>query len=189
MYNVILFGPPGSGKGTQSARIIEKYKLTHLSTGDLLRKEIKSGSELGKEIAELINHGNLVSDEMAQKMVMSFLDLHKEENGFVFDGFPRTAEQAIWLRGFLQSKGSEINALIALKVDDEELANRLLERGKDSGRADDQTMSTVRTRIKLYHDLTEPVINFYIKLNKYYQIDGLGSLDEVFERICNVIDK
>lgn len=187
MFNVIIFGPPGSGKGTQSAKIIEKYKLKHLSTGDLLRIEKDSGSELGAEIARLIDNGNMVSDEMAQKMVEAFVK-RNHTKGYVFDGFPRTAKQAAWLQIMLQEMNADTNVLLSLEVEQEELKKRLIERGIATGRDDDKSRAIVETRLNIYHKQTEPVIEFYKQLGKYVRIDGMGSLNDVFERICEVID-
>lgn len=189
MYNLIIFGPPGSGKGTQSANIVEKYKLKHLSTGDLLRAEKSSGSELGKQIAKLINDGNLVPDEMIQDMIKPFIINHEYKNGFILDGFPRTTNQAQWLKELIESDGAKINILLSLFVEDTILEERLLGRGKDSGRADDQELETVKNRIQVYHNTTQPVMDFYMKQGKHRKVDGVGSVDEVFERICKVIEE
>jgi len=188
MFNLILFGPPGSGKGTQATKIIEKYKLKHLSTGDLLRAEKKSGSELGKKIAKLINNGNLVPDEMVQEMVKTFVFNNKKCNGFIFDGFPRTVAQAEWLKDMLNPVNAEVNILLHLHVDDNILVERILERGKSSGRDDDKDVSIINNRIEVYHNITQPVMDFYKSQGKYRKVDGIGSIDEVFDRICNVID-
>jgi adenylate kinase len=188
MFNLILFGPPGSGKGTQAAKIIEKYKLKHLSTGDLLRAEKKSGSKLGKKIADLINNGNLVPDEMVQEMVKTFVFNNKECNGFIFDGFPRTVTQAEWLKEMLNPINAEVNILLHLHVDDNILIERILERGKSSGRDDDKDVSIINNRIEVYHKITQPVMDFYKSQGKYRKVDGIGSIDKVFGRICNVID-
>jgi len=188
MFNVIIFGPPGSGKGTQSEKIIEKYKLKHLSTGDLLRKEKKSGSELGVEIAKLINRGELVPDDMVQNMVEAFIMDNRHEKGFIFDGFPRTVSQAEWIRTMLKKIDAKINIMLSLVVEEDELKKRILERGKKSNRADDQNEEIIKNRIRIYHQKTKPVKDFFEKLGKYKPVEGTGSLNEVFERICSVID-
>ncbi len=188
MFNVIIFGPPGSGKGTQSEKIIEKYKLKHLSTGDLLRKEKKSGSELGVEIAKLINRGELVPDDMVQNMVEAFIMANRHEKGFIFDGFPRTVSQAEWIRTMLKKIDAKINIMLSLVVEEDELKKRILERGKKSNRADDQNEEIIKNRIRIYHQKTKPVKDFFEKLGKYKPVEGTGSLNEVFERICSVID-
>ena len=189
MYNMIIFGPPGSGKGTQSANIVEKYKLKHLSTGDLLRAEKNSGSELGQQIAELINGGNLVPDEMIQDMIKPFITNRKYENGFILDGFPRTTNQAQWLKELIESDGAKINILLSLFVEDDVLEERLLGRGKDSGRVDDQELATVQNRIQVYHKTTQPVMEFYKKQGKFRHVDGIGKVEDIFERICKVIEE
>ena len=188
MFNIVIFGPPGSGKGTQSERIIEKYQLVHLSTGDLLRAEKRSGSELGKKIQALIDKGNLVPDEMVQQMVRAFVLKHAHTNGFIFDGFPRTVKQAEWLEKMLAAFDAEVNVLLALEVPDEELHKRLLSRGAISGRADDQDAKIIKNRIKVYHSQTMPVMDFYKGRGQYMGVNGVGTLDEVFERICQTID-
>jgi adenylate kinase len=189
MFNLVLFGPPGSGKGTQSEYIIEKYGLTHLSTGDLLRAEKKSGSELGQKITALIDNGQLVPNEMVQQMVESFVVKNAAGKGFIFDGFPRTTEQAQWLDSMLTKINSAVTLMIALDVDDAELAKRLLCRGAQSGRADDQNPDIIANRIKVYHQQTKPVMDYYKTQNKLALINGVGELPEVFARICEQMDK
>ncbi len=189
MFNVIIFGPPGSGKGTQSERIIEKYTLKHLSTGELLRVEKNSGSALGNQVASMIDHGELVPDELVQKMVEATVVKGKDSSGFIFDGFPRTTNQAKWLEDILHGIGSDTHVLLSLEVDEEELINRLTLRGIAAGRNDDKSRAVVENRLAVYQNQTMPVIEFYKKLGKYHRIDGMGSLDEVFGRICEVIDE
>lgn len=188
MFNLVLFGPPGSGKGTQSEYIIEKYGLVHLSTGDLLREEKKSGSELGNEVAKLIDNGQLVPDSMVQQIVKSFVIKNKDSKGFIFDGFPRTVSQAQWLDSMLSGADMQISLMIALDVPENELVKRLLGRGATSGRADDQDETIIANRIKVYHQQTLPVIDFYKAQNKFAEINGLGSFTEIFERIANKIE-
>ncbi len=188
MLNLVLFGPPGAGKGTQSQKLIEKYGLIHLSTGDLLRSEISQGTELGLEAKKLMDQGILVPDEVVIGMISHKLDANKEAKGFIFDGFPRTVAQAEALDSLLESKNAPISGMIALEVPDDELERRLLERGKASGRPDDANPEVIRKRIKEYNDKTAPVAGFYKRQNKFTSIDGTGSVDEVFEAICKIID-
>jgi len=186
MLNLVLFGPPGAGKGTQSQKLIEKYGLIHLSTGDLLRSEIAQGTELGLEAKKLMDHGMLVPDNVVIGMISHKLDANKEARGFIFDGFPRTVAQAEALNELLQSKGSGISGMIALEVNDTELEHRLLLRGKDSGRPDDANPEIIRKRIKEYNDKTAPVAEFYKNQHKFSSINGIGSIDEIFAAICAV---
>lgn len=189
MFNLVIFGPPGSGKGTQSENIINKYGLVHLSTGDLLRAEKNSGSELGNKIKELIDNGNLVPDSLVEEMVKKNVTNNKEAAGFIFDGFPRTTTQAAWLDNMLAEQGQSVTQMLALDVDDNELRNRILERGKVSGRADDQDENIINNRIAVYHKQTQPVIDFYSAQGKFVSVDGIGSLDDVFGRISDAMDK
>ena len=189
MFNLVIFGPPGSGKGTQSENIINKYGLVHLSTGDLLRAEKNSGSELGNKIKELIDNGNLVPDSLVEEMVKKNVTSNKEAAGFIFDGFPRTTTQAAWLDNMLAEQGQSVTQMLALDVDDNELRSRILERGKVSGRADDQDENIINNRIAVYHKQTQPVIDFYSAQGKSVSVDGIGSLDDVFGRISDAMDK
>jgi adenylate kinase len=189
MLNLVLFGPPGAGKGTQSQKLIEKYGLIHLSTGDLLRGEIAQGTELGLEAKKLMDEGILVPDHVVIGMIGHKLDSNKEAKGFIFDGFPRTVAQAEELDELLKSKSSGISGMIALEVNDTELEHRLLLRGKNSGRPDDANPEIIRKRIKEYNDKTAPVAEFYKKQNKFTSINGIGSVDEIFAAICGVIKK
>jgi adenylate kinase len=187
MLNLVLFGPPGAGKGTQSQKLIEKFGLIHLSTGDLLRSEIAQGTELGREAKMLMDDGILVPDEVVIGMISNKLEANKEAKGFIFDGFPRTVAQATALDNLLSSKESPISAMIALEVNDSELERRLLLRGIDSGRPDDANPEVIRKRIKEYNDKTAPVADFYKKQNKFTGIHGIGSIDEIFAAICAII--
>ena len=189
MFNLVIFGPPGSGKGTQSENIINKYGLVHLSTGDLLRAEKNSGSELGNKIKELIDNGNLVPDSLVEEMVKKNVTNNKEAAGFIFDGFPRTTTQAAWLDNMLAEQGQSVTQMLALDVDDDELRSRILERGKVSGRADDQDENIINNRIAVYHKQTQPVIDFYSAQGKFVSVDGIGSLDDVFGRSSDAMDK
>jgi len=189
MLNLVLFGAPGSGKGTQSKKLIEKYGLIHLSTGDLLRGEIAEGTELGLEAKKLMDEGKLVPDEVVIGMISHKLDANKDAKGFIFDGFPRTVAQAEELDELLKSKNSEISVMIALEVNDIELEHRLLLRGKDSGRADDANPEVIRKRIKEYNEKTAPVADFYKNQDKLNSINGIGPEDEIFAVICGIIKK
>lgn len=188
MLNIVLFGPPGAGKGTQSAKLIEKYNLVHLSTGDIFRANIKGGTELGVLAKSYMDQGQLVPDEVTIRMLESEANKSPEAKGYIFDGFPRTPAQAAALDNFLASKNTGITMMLALEVEEEELRKRLLLRGKDSGRADDQDPTVIQKRIDVYRNETEPVRDFYQAQNKYTGIDGIGSIDEIFDRLCNAID-
>jgi adenylate kinase len=187
MLNLVLFGPPGAGKGTQSHKLIEKYGLIHLSTGDLLRSEISQGTVLGLEAKKLMDQGILVPDEVVIGMISSKLDANKNAKGFIFDAFPRTVAQAEALDRLLESKKTPISGMVALVVDDVELEHRLLLRGKESGRPDDANPEVIRKRIKEYNDKTAPVAGFYKSQNKFTSIDGTGSVEEVFDAICKIL--
>lgn len=188
MLNIVLFGPPGAGKGTQSQKLIDKYGLIHLSTGDLLRGEIAQGTELGLEAKKLMDHGMLVPDAVVIGMISHKLDANKDAKGFIFDGFPRTVKQAEALDELLESKNAPISGMIALEVNDDELLQRLLLRGKDSGRADDQNPEVIRKRVDEYNNKTAPVADFYKGQDKFKSINGIGSVEEIFTTICAIID-
>ncbi len=188
MLNIVLFGPPGAGKGTQSAKLIDQYQLVHLSTGDIFRANIKGGTELGNKAKQFMDQGQLVPDEITIGMLESEADKHPDAKGYIFDGFPRTPAQAAALDAFLTSKGTSISGMIALEVDEEELRTRLMIRGKDSGRPDDQDPAIIQKRIDVYKNETEPVRDFYMAQNKYTGINGIGSIDEIFDRLCGAID-
>jgi adenylate kinase len=188
MLNLVLFGPPGAGKGTQSQKLIEKYGLIHLSTGDLLRVEISQGTVLGLEAKKLMDEGMLVPDAVVIGMISNKLDANKNAKGFIFDGFPRTVAQAAALDNLLETKKETISGMIALEVNPTELEHRLLLRGKDSGRPDDANPEVIRKRIKEYNDKTAPVAEFYKNQNKFKSINGIGSVNEIFDGICTVVD-
>ncbi len=188
MINLVLFGPPGSGKGTQSVKLQEKYNLMHISTGDLFRMHMRENTALGLEAKSYIEKGNLVPDAVTIGMMKDKVGNHPEANGFIFDGFPRTAAQAEALDVFLEETANPISKMISLNVDDEELVKRLLNRGKDSGRADDQDESIIRNRIKVYNEKTLPVASYYDEQGKFVAVEGVGSIDEIFDRLCVVID-
>ena len=187
MLNLVLFGPPGAGKGTQSHKLIEKYGLIHLSTGDLLRGEISQGTVLGLEAKKLMDEGMLVPDAVVIGMISHKLDSNKDAKGFIFDGFPRTVAQAEALDDLLQTKSSSITGMIALEVNDMELEHRLLLRGKNSGRPDDANPEVIRKRIKEYNDKTAPLKEFYKEQNKFESVNGVGTVEEIFDAICVII--
>jgi len=189
MLNLVLFGPPGAGKGTQAAKLIEKYKLVHLSTGDILRGEMAAGTDLGKQAKSLIEKGELVPDAIVIGMIASKLDQNKSANGFIFDGFPRTTAQAGALDKMLSERNIAVTGMIALEVEKQELIDRLLNRGKTSGRADDQDVKIIENRINVYNKETSPVKDYYEKQGKYHAIHGIGSIDDIFNAICKTVDK
>jgi len=188
MLNLVLFGPPGAGKGTQSQKLIEKYQLVHLSTGDILRGEIAQGTNLGIEAKKLMDDGKLVPDEVVIGMISNKLDSNTDANGFIFDGFPRTVAQAEALDALLKSKGEKIAGMIALEVAEDELEKRLLLRGKESGRADDANPEIIRKRIAEYNSKTTPVANYYEQQGKLQTINGIGSIEEIFNHIRAVVE-
>jgi adenylate kinase len=188
MFNLVLFGPPGSGKGTQSEKLIEKYGLIHLSTGDLLRKEMKAGTPLGNEAKSLIEKGQLVPDEVVVGMISSALDANPQAKGFLFDGFPRTISQAQALDNLLELKKTSIGAVLFLMVNEDELIKRLVGRAQTSGRLDDADPEVQRNRQNVYKNETLPVAGYYQNQDKVSRIEGEGSIDEIFERLCSVID-
>jgi Adenylate kinase and related kinases len=188
MFNLILFGPPGSGKGTQSEKLIEKYGWIHLSTGNLLRKEIEDGTRLGLEAKSFMDKGQLVPDEVVIGMISSALDANAGANGFLFDGFPRTVAQAEALDELLAQKGTEISLVLALEVNEEELVKRLLNRGKTSGRSDDTNEGVIRARIKEYENKTAQVADYYAKFGKVARIKGEGNIDEIFNSISEQVE-
>ncbi len=189
MFNLILFGPPGSGKGTQSEKLIAKYGLKHLSTGDLLRSEINSQTPLGKEAQNFMDKGQLVPDEVVIGMISSALDENPEAKGFLFDGFPRTPAQAKALDNLLELKNASIAAMLALDVSEEELVKRLLKRGETSGRSDDNNENVIRARIVEYRNKTAIVADYYEQFNKVVMIKGEGTIEDIFTRLCTEIDK
>jgi adenylate kinase len=188
MFNLILFGPPGSGKGTQSERLIEKYGLIHLSTGNLLREEIVNQTELGLAAKSYMDQGQLVPDEVVIGMIRSALDHNPQAKGFLFDGFPRTVAQAEALDKLLKEKDTEIAAVLALGVSEEELVERLLNRGKTSGRSDDTNESIIRARIIEYENKTAAVAKYYETFGKVVRVQGEGSIDDIFGLLCKEID-
>jgi adenylate kinase len=189
MKNIILFGPPGAGKGTQAERLKNKYQLVHISTGDVFRHNIKNETELGKLAKSFIEKGKLVPDELTIDMLSAELDKNPNANGFIFDGFPRTKAQADALGHLMEDKETGIDAMIALEVDDEILVNRLLNRGKTSGRTDDADEEIIRNRIKVYYNETAVLKDYYKERNKYYGVKGVGTVEEITDRLSAVIDQ
>ena len=188
MINIVLFGKPGAGKGTQAEFLKEKYNLTHLSTGDIFRFNIKNDTELGQLAKTYMDKGDLVPDEVTIKMLQSEVDKNPDSKGFLFDGFPRTLSQAEALDAFLESKGDKITATVALEADDEILVQRLLERGKTSGRPDDQDEEKIRNRYQEYNEKTAPLMEYYRAQDKFHAVDGLGSIAVITVRLSSVIE-
>lgn len=189
MLNLVLFGPPGAGKGTQAVKLIEQYKLVHLSTGDILRGELAAKSKLGLEAKSYMDKGELVPDNVVIGMIEVKIDQNPEAEGFIFDGFPRTRAQASALDEVLEKKGKSITRMLALEVEKAELIKRLQGRGKISGRADDQDLSVIENRINVYNRETAPVIKYYDNQGKFTSINGMGTIEEIFGRLCTAIDK
>ena len=188
MLNIVIFGAPGSGKGTQSERIVEKYGINHISTGDVLRAEIKNGTELGKTAKGYIDQGQLIPDELMIDILASVFDSFKDSKGVIFDGFPRTIAQAEALKKMLAERGQDVSVMVDLDVPEEELMVRLIKRGKDSGRADDNE-ETIKKRLHVYHSQTAPLIDWYKNEKKYQHINGLGTMEGIFAEICEAVDK
>ena len=188
MFNIILFGPPGSGKGTQSEMLIVKYGLVHLSTGDILRREIAAGTTLGVEAKSIMDKGELVPDEVVIGMISSALDANSNAKGFLFDGFPRTTAQAAALDKLLNAKGTEIGVVLALDVSEQELAKRLINRGLTSGRSDDNNEIVITARIAEYHKKTSIVADYYKQFNKVKKIKGEGTVEEIFTLLSAEIE-
>lgn len=188
MLNIVIFGAPGSGKGTQSERIVEKYGINHISTGDVLRAEIKNGTELGKTAKGYIDQGQLIPDELMIDILASVFDSFKDSKGVIFDGFPRTIAQAEALKKMLAERGQDVSVMVDLEVPEDELMVRLIKRGKDSGRADDNE-ETIKKRLHVYHSQTSPLIDWYKNEKKYQHINGLGTMEGIFAEICEAIDK
>ena len=188
MINIVLFGKPGAGKGTQAEFLKEKYTLTHLSTGDIFRFNIKNETELGKLAKTFIDKGDLVPDEVTIKMLESEVNKNQHSKGFLFDGFPRTLAQANALDQFLSSKNEVITATLALEADDEILVQRILERGKTSGRVDEQDEEKIRNRYQEYNEKTAPLMEYYQNQGKFHAVNGIGTIQEITERLSKVID-
>ena len=188
MLNIVLFGPPGAGKGTQAAKLIEKYQLVHLSTGDIFRSNIKGATELGTLAKSYMDKGQLVPDEVTIRMLESEVNKNPNAKGFIFDGFPRTKAQAEALDKLLNGKSTSITMMLALEVEEAELKKRLLLRGKESGRADDQNPEVIQKRIDVYNNETSPVKDYYNSQGKYKGINGIGEIEEIFNALCEQIE-
>ena len=188
MLNLVLFGPPGAGKGTQAARLVEKYHLVHLSTGDIFRSNIKEGTDLGQLAKSYIDKGALVPDEVTIGMLEAEVNSNSNAKGFIFDGFPRTLAQAEALDAFLSTKDTEVSSMLALEVDENELITRLLERGKSSSRADDQDAGIIKNRIKVYENEPAVLKTYYANQNKFFGIEGVGSIESITLGLCKAID-
>ena len=188
MLNIALFGPPGAGKGTQSKMLVEKYNLAYISTGDILRKEIAEGTELGLQAKDIIKMGGLVPDEIIVQIIEERIQTNTEVNGFLFDGFPRTTVQAYILEGLLLKMNTKLDCMLSLEVPSDQLRSRLLDRAKKENRADD-TKEVITVRLKEYDTKTAPVANFYKEKEIYHGIDGLGGIDQIFERLTSIVDQ
>lgn len=189
MVNFLIFGPPGSGKGTQSVRLAEKFNLLHLSTGDMLRAEIAAGTELGLKMSRIMSKGELVPDEVVIEMIAVKIDSTKNKAGFLFDGFPRTVAQTIALEKMLNDRGMKIDSMLVLDVDHDELVKRLIARAELSGRPDDKDPSVIENRIDVYKEKTEPIIEYCEKKELYQPVNGVGSVDDIFIRLSEHIEK
>ncbi len=189
MINIILFGPPGSGKGTQAERLVDEYAFLHISTGDLFRYELGNNTPLGQEAKKYMDKGELVPDEITIAMLRNKVDANPDVKGYIFDGFPRTIAQAKALDQMLAERGQSVDALLMLVVPEEEIIARITKRGESSGRSDDLDESIIRKRIKVYHRETSPVFSYYDEKGKAQKVDGLGTIDAIFGRLCAQIDK
>jgi adenylate kinase len=189
MFNIVLFGPPGAGKGTQAVKLVETYNLVHLSTGDILRAEMKKNSPLGQKVKSLIEKGELVSDEIVIELIRENLNSNKTAAGFIFDGFPRTVEQAKSLDEMLRKENLDIALMATLEVEEEELISRILLRGQSSGRADDSDHAIIKNRIKVYNEQTTPVAEYYRQQGKHVSVDNMGTIENTFNLIKSHIDR
>ena len=189
MVNFLIFGPPGSGKGTQSVRLAEKFNLLHLSTGDMLRAEIKAGTELGKKMSLIMSKGELVPDEVVIEMIAHKIDNSKGSAGFLFDGFPRTVAQTVSLEKMLNDRGMKIDQMLVLDVDHDELVKRLIARAELSGRPDDKDPAVIENMIDVYKEKTEPIINYCNQKGLYQPVNGMGTIDDIFRRLSDYMKK
>ena len=188
MINIVLFGAPGGGKGTQAQRLKERYGIDHVSTGEVIRGEIRRGTELGRSMESYIAQGKLAPDEIVIGMIANYVAEHLDAKGCIFDGFPRTTVQAEEFDKILAKHGLKVDIMVDIHVPEEELVRRILLRGKESGRADDASEEVIRDRLKVYHDQTAVVSDFYAAQGKYASVDGIGTIDEVFDRIAGIVD-
>ncbi|MDX9810897.1 MAG: adenylate kinase [Bacteroidales bacterium] len=189
MVNFLIFGPPGSGKGTQSVQLAKKFNLTHLSTGDMLRAEIAAGTELGKKMSSIMSKGELVPDEVVIEMIAAKIDNTKDTSGFLFDGFPRTVAQTIELEKMLNERGMKIDSMLVLDVEHDELVKRLILRADLSGRPDDKDPAVIENRIDVYKSKTEPIIDYCRERGIYQPVDGMGSIEDIFGRLSGLMEK
>jgi len=189
MINLVIFGPPGAGKGTQASNLATTYQLIHLSTGEILRQEIAEGTETGMIAKEIIDRGELVPDDLVIELIRHQLDHNPQAKGFLFDGFPRTLPQAEALDNLLVHYGRSVSAMLSLEVEKEQLLSRLMNRGNTSGRSDDANRSVIENRIEVYNQKTAPLINYYNKFGKYERINGIGTIQEITDRLKTVIDQ
>jgi adenylate kinase len=189
MVNFLIFGPPGSGKGTQSVRLAETFNLMHLSTGDMLRAEIAAGTELGRRMSSIMSKGELVPDEVVIEMIAARIDSAKGFKGFLFDGFPRTVAQTVSLEKMLNERGMKIDSMLGLDVDHDELVKRLVGRAELSGRPDDKDPAVIENRIAVYKEKTEPIINYCSQKGLYQPVNGMGTIDDIFKRLSDYMKK
>lgn len=188
MKNIVLFGPPGAGKGTQAVKLVEKYGFNHISTGQVIRNEINAQTPAGKRVEECIARGEFAPDDLVLEIVKHFMATHQDVEGSIFDGFPRNTHQAEQFDILMQEWSSKVDVMLSLEVPEEELVERLLLRGKESGRADDASEEVIRNRIRIYNEQTAPLADYYASQGKHVAVDGTGSIEEIFERLCAVID-
>lgn len=188
MKNIVLFGAPGAGKGTQAVKLVEKYGFNHISTGQVIRNEIAAQTPAGKQVEECIARGEFAPDDLVIAIVKNFMATHQDVEGSIFDGFPRNTYQAEQFDLLMNEWDSEVDVMLSLEVPEDELVERLLLRGKDSGRADDANEEVIRNRIRIYNEQTAPVADYYAAQGKHIAIDGTGTIEEIFERLCKAVD-
>lgn len=189
MKNIVLFGPPGAGKGTQAVKLVEKYGFNHISTGQVIRNEIEAQTPAGKQVEECIARGEFAPDDLVIEIVKHFMATHQDVEGSIFDGFPRNTYQAEQFDLLMEQWNSKVDVMLSLEVPEEELVERLLLRGKESGRADDASEEVIRNRIRIYNEQTAVVADYYAKQGKHVAIDGVGTIDEIFARLCEAVEK